>query len=87
MRRTERSSSTTRAPMPSATIAALVPTTPPPMIRTLPGATPGTPGSSTPEPPWASSSECAPAWIDIRPATALIGASSGRPPRASVTVS
>ena len=53
----------------------------------VPAATPGTPGSNTPEPPCASSSAWAPAWIDMRPATALIGASSGRPPRASVTVS
>ena len=29
----------------------------------------------------------APAWIDMRPATSDMGASSGRPPRSSVTVS
>ena len=39
------------------------------------------------EPPCSFSRQCAPTWIDMRPATSLIGASSGRPPRASVTVS
>ena len=34
-----------------------------------------------------SPGECAPAWIDMRPATSLIGANSGRPPKRSVTVS
>ena len=67
--------------------AALVPTTPPPRTTTFAGGTPGTPPSSTPRPPCAISRQCAPAWIDMRPATSLIGASSGRPPRASVTVS
>ena len=41
-----RSITVTSAPMPSAIIAACVPTTPPPRITTLPGATPGTPPSS-----------------------------------------
>ena len=53
---TERSSSTTRAPMPSATRAALLPTTPPPMIRTLPGASTGHAGQQHPGSPCASSS-------------------------------
>ncbi|MNY24908.1 hypothetical protein D3C86_1586510 [compost metagenome] len=67
--------------------AAWLPTTPPPRITTLPGATPGTPPSSTPRPPLAFSRQLAPAWIDMRPATSDIGASSGRRPLASVTVS
>ena len=41
----------TRAPKPAAILAALIPTTPPPMISTLAGATPGTPPSSIPRPP------------------------------------
>ena len=73
--------------MPIAMRAALMPTTPPPITSTSAGFTPGTPPSSTPEPPCAFSSACAPAWIDMRPATSDIGASSGRPPLRSVTVS
>ena len=46
-----RSSTVTSAPMPSAIIAACVPTTPPPRSRRLPGATPGTPPSRMPLPP------------------------------------
>ncbi len=77
----------TCAPSPIAMRAAFRPTTPPPMTSTSAGFTPGTPPSRMPEPPCAFSSACAPAWIDMRPATSLIGASSGRPPRLSVTVS
>jgi hypothetical protein len=78
---------TTSAPSPAAICAALKPTTPPPITITLPGITPGTPPSSTPRPPWAFSSAVAPAWIDIRPATWLIGLSSGSVPPGPVTVS
>ena len=67
--------------------AAFAPTTPPPMMTTFAAGTPGTPPSSMPRPPCSISKQCAPAWIDMRPATSDIGASSGRPPRASVTVS
>ena len=45
----------TSAPMPAAIFAAFVPTTPPPMITTLAGGTPGTPPSSTPRPPFSFS--------------------------------
>src|SRR3990167_2108556 len=48
---TEMSSSTTCAPMPAAIFAAFSPTTPPPRITTLPGATPGPPGQPPPPPP------------------------------------
>ena len=47
----ERSRIVTSAPIPAATRAACVPTTPPPMTSTLAGATPGTPPISTPGPP------------------------------------
>ena len=46
-----RSMMVTCAPMPSAILAALVPTIPPPRITTLAGATPGTPPSRMPRPP------------------------------------
>ena len=70
--------------MPIAMTAALMPTTPPPMIITRPAATPGTPPSSIPRPPSGFSSMNAPACVAILPATSLIGASSGsRPPRSS----
>ena len=82
-----RSSTVTSAPMPTAIIAACVPTTPPPRITTLPGATPGTPPSRMPLPPFGFSRKCAPACTDMRPATSDIGASSGSPPVAAVTVS
>ena len=77
----------TYASMPIAMRAALVPDTPPPRITTLAAGTPGTPPSSTPMPPCSFSRQCAPTCTAIRPATSLIGASSGSPPRASVTVS
>jgi hypothetical protein len=52
-----------------------------------PGSTPGTPPSSTPRPPCAFSSAVAPAWIAMRPATWLIGFSSGSELPGPVTVS
>ena len=64
-----------------------MPTTPPPITTTTAAATPGTPPSSTPRPPSGFSSMNAPACVAIFPATSLIGASSGRRPRASSTVS
>ena len=42
---------TTVAPMPVATVAALNPATPPPMITTFTGGTPETPEINTPMPP------------------------------------
>ena len=66
---------------------ALTPATPPPITTTFAGATPAVPPSSMPRPPCSISRQCAPAWIDMRPATSLIGDSSGSPPRAPVTVS
>ena len=41
----------TSAPIPVAILQAFVPTTPPPIIETLPRLTPGTPPNSTPLPP------------------------------------
>ena len=67
--------------------AALVPETPPPSTTTFAGATPGTPPSRTPAPPCSFSRQCAPTCTDMRPATSLIGASSGSAPDRSVTVS
>ena len=54
--------------MPIAMIAALAPTTPPPMTITLAAATPGTPPSRMPRPPIGFSSMNAPAWVAILPA-------------------
>ena len=51
------------------------------------GEMPGTPASSTPRPPLWLIRWCAPSCTARRPATWLIGVSSGRPPWASVTVS
>ena len=67
--------------------AALMPATPPPSTVTFAGATPATPPSSMPRPPCSISRQWAPAWMAMRPATSLMGASSGRPPRGPVTVS
>ena len=67
--------------------AAFIPDTPPPIITTLPGFTPGTPPSKTPRPPLAFCSANAPAWIDRRPATSDIGVSNGKDPSFAVTVS
>ena len=83
----ERSKTKTSACMPIAICAALKPTAPPPMTMTLAAATPGTPPSRTPRPPRGFSSMKAPAWVAIFPATSLIGASNGRRPRVSSTVS
>ena len=47
---------------------------------TRPGATPGTPPSSSPRPPSGFSRKYAPACAASRPATSLIGASSGSAP-------
>ena len=77
----------TVASSPTAMRAALVPDTPPPSTTTFAGGTPGTPPSRMPAPPCSFSRQCAPTWMDMRPATSLIGASSGRWPRGSVTVS
>ena len=73
--------------MPVAIIAAFSPTTPPPSITTFAGSTPGAPPINKPLPFWFFSNAWAPAWIDILPATALIGASNGKRPLSSVTVS
>ncbi len=64
-----------------------MPTTPPPMIITVAAATPGTPPSRIPRPPRGFSSMKAPACVAILPAISLIGASSGRRPLRSSTVS
>ena len=50
---------------------------PPPSTSTRPGATPGTPPSSSPRPPSGFSRKYAPACAASRPAISLIGASSG----------
>ncbi len=57
------------------------------MIRTSAGSTPGTPPSSIPLPPYTFSRYLAPSCTAIRPATSLIGVSSGRSPEGSCTVS
>ena len=77
----------TWAPRPAAILAALIPTTPPPMITTSPGATPGTPPSRIPLPPKTFSRYLAPSCTAIRPATSDIGVSSGSSPLGSWTVS
>jgi hypothetical protein len=73
--------------MPRAIAAAFMPDTPAPMTTTLAAYTPETPPSSTPRPPWARSRQCAPTCGASRPATSLIGASSGSAPSAVCTVS
>src|SRR5216684_1051401 len=70
----------TYASIPIATRAALVPETPPPRITTLAAATPGTPPNRMPMPPCSFSRQWAPTCTDIRPATSLIGANSGKRP-------
>ena len=62
-------------------------TTPAPIIVTSAGRTPGTPPRSFPRPPRVFSRYRAPIWIDMRPATSLIGVSIGRFPSAVSTVS
>ena len=64
-----------------------MPTAPPPITITFAAATPGTPPSRMPRPPSGFSRKKAPACVAILPATSLIGASSGRRPCASSTVS
>ena len=86
-RSTERSTTVTSARRPMAISAAWVPATPPPRITTLAGGTPGTPPSRMPKPPLAFCRLAAPTWIDIRPATSLMGVSSGSEPLGAVTVS
>ena len=73
----------TSAPIPSAITAEFNPATPPPITTTRPGATPGTPPSSTPRPPCGFCSAVAPTWVAKRPATSLIGASNGNVPLTS----
>ena len=77
-----RSMMVTCAPMPTAILAALVPTTPPPRMTTLAGATPGTPPSRMPRPPLGASRYCAPTCTAMRPATSLMGVSRGSEPSA-----
>src|SRR5476649_2569129 len=57
------------------------------LLGGVPGVTPGTPPSSNAIPPFDFSRCAAPAWIDMRPATSLIGASNGKPPPGPVIVS
>ena len=87
MRGIERSTNTTSAPRPAAIRAAFMPTTPPPSTNTRAGGTPGTPEISKPMPPLCFSRVSPAENTAIRPATSDIGASNGRPPCASVTVS
>ena len=77
----------TFALIPVAIIAAFSPTTPPPRITTSAGSPPGAPPNKIPLPFWFFSKQCAPAWTDILPATALMGANNGNLPLLSVTVS
>ncbi len=77
----------TSASMPWAIHAALVPTVPAPITTTRPGRTPGAPPSSTPRPPLPRSRKWAPICGARRPATSLMGASSGSAPDALRTVS
>src|ERR1043165_9187586 len=65
--------------MPAAIFAALRPTRPPPRITTFAGATPGTPPSNTPRPPYNFSRYFAPSCTAMRPATSDIGVTSGSP--------
>ena len=65
---------------PAAILAAFAPTTPPPRIVMWAGATPGTPPSRMPRPICGRSRYLAPSWMLIRPATSLIGVSSGSRP-------
>ena len=81
------SSTTTFAPMPAAIFAELMPTTPPPRMTTFAGATPGTPPSSTPRPPYSFSRYLAPSCTAMRPATSDMGVSNGSSRDGSSTVS
>ena len=82
-----RSRMATSASMPAAIQAAFQPTLPAPSTTTRAGRTPGAPPSSTPRPPLCRSRKWAPIWGAIRPATSLMGASSGSAPVGSWTVS
>ena len=78
----------TSASMPWAIHAALVPTVPAPITTTRAGPhARGAPPSSTPRPPLARSRKWAPICGARRPATSLMGASSGSAPEALRTVS
>ena len=81
------SRSTTSASMPAAIHAAFQPTLPAPSTTTRAGRTPGAPPISTPRPPLWRSRKWAPICGASRPATSLIGASSGSAPSSSWTVS
>ena len=83
----ERSSRNTSASMAAAIRAAFQPTVPAPSTTTRAGRTPVQPPIRMPRPPWGFSNRCAPTWAASRPATSLIGASSGRLPSSSCTVS
>ena len=73
--------------MPSAIAAAFMPDTPAPMTTTLAAYTPDTPPIRVPRPPPCRIRWYAPTCGASRPATSLIGASSGRAPLLSCTVS
>jgi hypothetical protein len=73
-------------PIPAATRAAWVPTTPPPITATLPGATPGMPPRARP-PAIGLLQRPGPDLRREPPRDLDMGASSGSPPCASVTVS
>ena len=77
----------TLAPIPTAILAELMPTTPPPIITTCAGSTPGTPPNKTPCPPCGFSRKRAPTCTAMRPATSLIGVSRGKLRSGSCTVS
>ncbi len=87
MRGIDLSRTTTSAPRPMAMRAAFKPTTPPPSTSTRAGATPGTPQNSRPMPPLCFKRVSAAEKTAMRPATSDMGASRGRPPFLSVTVS
>ena len=64
-----------------------VPAIPAPRMTTGAGRTPAAPERSTPRPPFCACRHQAPTWTARRPATSLIGASSGSEPSASWSVS
>ena len=73
--------------MPTAMVAEAMPATPAPRTTTLAASTPGTPVISVPRPPPARIRWWAPISGAIRPATSLIGVSSGSELLGSRTVS
>jgi hypothetical protein len=83
----DKSRTVTRAPSPHAIFAAPVPAMPPPIMATWPGATPGSPPIRMPLPLLCFKRKFTPIWTDSLPAISLIGASSGREPFSSCTVS